>query len=114
CATCHDLIDPIGLGFERYDNLGQYRAKQVLTVVPDGGSRRDAKEIELEIDTTARIAGIDGSEFETVKELGGILANEGLCQKCVVKQIFRYALGRHENEADQPYLDEIFGVFQES
>ena len=25
CASCHDLIDPIGFGFEHYDHLGRWR-----------------------------------------------------------------------------------------
>src|SRR5207253_9405927 len=75
---------------------------------------RDAKEFELPLDTTAHIQGIPDSQFSTVKELGAILANDTTCQRCMVKQIFRYAAGRHETESDQSQLDELFAVFQKS
>jgi len=32
----------------------------------------------------------------------------------MVKQIFRYAAGRHETESDQPHLDVPFEVFRKS
>ncbi len=114
CASCHGLTDPIGLGLEHFDNVGRYREKQVLNIRPEGGSRRDRKVFELEIDSKAHIPGIPGSEFFTLKGLGEILADDIRCQRCVVKLIFRYALGRHENVADQTYIDGTFDVFRNS
>ena len=31
CAGCHNLIDPIGFGFEKFDAIGQRRDKLKLT-----------------------------------------------------------------------------------
>ena len=118
CAACHTLIDPIGLGFEKFDNLGRYREKLTIRIQLQRDSvtnrPRDAKEFELPLDTTAHIQGIPNSQFSTIKELGTILANDTTCQRCMVKQIFRYAAGRHETESDQSQLDELFAVFQKS
>jgi hypothetical protein len=118
CAACHTLIDPIGLGFEKFDNLGRYREKLVTKIQLQRDAvtnqPRDTKEFELSLDTAAHIQGIPNSQFSTIKELGAILSNDPTCQRCMVKQIFRYAAGRHETESDQPHLDALFEVFQKS
>jgi hypothetical protein len=118
CAACHTLIDPIGLGFEKFDNLGRYREKLQIKIQLQRDSvtnqPRETKDFELPLDTAAHIQGIPNSQFSTVKELGAILANDATCRRCMVKQIFRYAAGRHETESDQPHLDALFDVFQKS
>ncbi len=118
CASCHNLIDPIGLGFEQYDNIGLYREKLHLSLRRnrDAVTNRRAKpeEFVLDLDTSAHIQGLPDSEFTTVRQLGEILADSPICQRCVVKQIFRYALGRHENEQDQPYIDALYEGFRDS
>ena len=55
--------------------------------------------IELDLDTSGYIQGIEDSEFSTPKELGQLLAESNACQKCIVKQLFRYAFGREETAA---------------
>lgn len=118
CASCHALIDPIGFGFENYDNVGRYRKQLVLTV----DRQRDAvtnarippKEFSLDLDTAANIQGIPNSQFSNLKELGNILANDPTCQRCVMKQVFRYATGRHEAESERAQLDTLFAAFQKS
>lgn len=118
CAACHTLIDPIGLGFEKYDNIGRYREKQVIKIQLQRDSvtnqPREPKEFKLELDTTAHIQGIPNSQFSTLKELGNVLAHDPTCERCMVKQIFRYAVGRHETEADQPHLDALYETFSNS
>ena len=37
CAGCHVLIDPIGFGLERFDTMGQWHAKQPVTIFPTQG-----------------------------------------------------------------------------
>jgi Protein of unknown function (DUF1592)/Protein of unknown function (DUF1588)/Protein of unknown function (DUF1587)/Protein of unknown function (DUF1595)/Protein of unknown function (DUF1585) len=115
CAGCHKLIDPIGFGFEKFDALGARHDKFKVTLP---GSRRNPENkpasIELEVDTKAFIAGIENSEFSSPKELGQILASNRQCQECVVKQLFRYAVGRAETTADKPILDRAYESFQRS
>jgi Protein of unknown function (DUF1585) len=69
---------------------------------------------ELAMDTTASVRGIPNSEFQTPKQLGALLAATPNCQRCVVKQLFRYAMGRPETEADQPAIDVSLKAFSES
>ena len=36
------------------------------------------------------------------------------CQKCVVKQLFRYAMGRKEESGDQVAIDQALEKFRKS
>ena len=76
--------------------------------------QRPEQSIELALDTKGFIQGIANSQFSTPAELGNILANDPTCQRCVVKQVFRYAVGRHEGEADQPHIDQLYAGFRQS
>lgn len=116
CAGCHRLIDPIGLGFEQYNAIGAFQPKMTLQF----GSRGDQQQgrrptmIELDVDTAGFIQGMENSEFRTPKELGRLLAESNACQRCIVKQLFRYAFGREETAADQPVIDRLLAKFRDS
>jgi hypothetical protein len=110
CSNCHRLIDPIGLGFEQYDAIGRYHPKMQLRF----GGRENSKPQELPLDTRAHIQGIQDSEFSRPKELGKLLASNETCQRCIVKQYFRYAFGREETASDQPMIEQAFLRFRDS
>lgn len=119
CAGCHRLVDPIGFGFEQFDAIGRYREKQVALIYPSidqqkRNVRRDGVPVPLTVDTQATILGLPNSDFASPAEAGAILGRSPVCQRCVVKQFFRYALGRKETAVDEPYLEEIFGRFVQS
>src|SRR5204862_6964201 len=42
CASCHHLMDPIGLGFESFDGAGQYRATEAGQAIDDSGEVLDS------------------------------------------------------------------------
>ncbi|MBM3726109.1 MAG: DUF1592 domain-containing protein [Acidobacteria bacterium] len=113
CASCHNLIDPIGLGFEKFDAAGAPREKEKLTI-PTFDRKKESQTVELDLLTAGSIAGIPNSNFETPADLGRILAETRQCQMCVVKQYFRYAMGRMETAADRPVLDAVFEDFRKS
>ncbi len=119
CASCHRLIDPIGFGLEHYDAIGQFRETQYVEIRPTVDEQRTKRktkptEYHLPIDARAYIHGIENSEFSTPREAGEVLANDPVCRRCTVKQLFRYALGRHETEADQAAIDQAFQQFEGS
>ena len=116
CASCHRLIDPIGLGFEQYDAVGAFREEMTLRFRPDeDGADRDQRiEVNLPLDTLAHVQGLENSEFSIPRELGRILASDAGCQRCIVKQLFRYTFGREENAADQPAIEAILKTFRDS
>ena len=78
CASCHNLVDPIGFGLEKFDAIGIRREQQKLLFYPaekgDGKRRGKPKEVLLNLDTSARVAGVPNSEFTTGRQLGEILA----------------------------------------
>ncbi len=119
CASCHRLVDPIGFGLEQFDAIGRYREKQLALVYPAvdktrRNTRRDGIPVEIPLDPSASILGIPNSEFRTPAEAGRILAATPACQRCIVKQFFRYALGRLETIPDRPHLDAAYERFTRS
>jgi len=118
CATCHNLIDPIGFGLERFDAVGAKRDKFQLQFASgrrEGGGRRgQMKTLNLDIDPTGYVAGIPDSQFASPSQLGAVLAKSEQCQECVVKQYFRYISGRMETPADRPAIRQMLDEFRKS
>jgi hypothetical protein len=119
CASCHRLVDPIGFGLEQFDAIGRYREKQLALVYPAvdktrRNTRRDGIPVEIPLDPSASILGIPDSAFRSPAEAGRILAATPACQRCIVKQFFRYALGRLETIPDRPHLDAAYERFSRS
>lgn len=115
CASCHRLIDPIGFGFEKFDAIGRRREKLQLTFFRQRAERdRKPSKAELELDTRGQVSGIASSDFSSPNELGKVLAENSECQQCVVKQVFRYALGRRETQDDRPVIESVFDDFKRS
>lgn len=83
CAGCHSLMDPIGLGLENYDHRGAFR-----TVENDDASC-----------TISGEGSIDGQAFSGPAELSDLLLDSGTLNRCVTNQLYRFAMGRSELEA---------------
>lgn len=99
CAGCHVFIDGIGLGFEGYDGVGAYRTQENGLPVDESG--------ELVA------ADVEGT-FEGVPELAGMLAQSESVQQCVVRQWFRYSLGRFELDEDACTLQMLEDAFEDA
>lgn len=100
CASCHVLIDPIGLGFENYDPVGAWRTE-------DGPHPVDARG-ELSV------AGSGDGPYEGAVELAHRLAGSDRVAQCFVHQWFRFSLGRMESDADACTLEALYRDFDES
>jgi Protein of unknown function (DUF1592)/Protein of unknown function (DUF1588)/Protein of unknown function (DUF1585)/Protein of unknown function (DUF1595)/Protein of unknown function (DUF1587) len=87
CAVCHQLLDPMGLGLERFDGIGRYRESY------GNGDTIDP-------------AGVlpDGTTFSGALELGTILAKDPRFTACAAKKLYTYALGREVDDYDAPML----------
>lgn len=116
CAGCHRLIDPIGLALEQYNAIGAFQPRMSLQFGGRGNESRGNRPtmVELDLDTSGYIQGIEGSEFKTPKELGRILAESQACQRSIVKQLFRYSFGREEGPSDQAMLEDLLAKFRAS
>jgi hypothetical protein len=102
CNGCHSLMDPIGLAFENFDSIGQYRET-------DNGQA---------IDASGEIFGTDDATlsgpFEGVRELGDKLARSRQVRECLATQWFRFASGRTEGPADACSIASLADAFDRS
>jgi hypothetical protein len=93
CNSCHQLMDPIGLGLENYDAIGAYREM-------DAGKPIDANG---QLPT--------GETFVGAKELAARVAAKPEFARCVARKLYSYALGRPPVETpghlDGPTLDAL-------
>ncbi|MGH1348850.1 MAG: DUF1592 domain-containing protein [Nannocystales bacterium] len=82
CASCHELIDPLGFTFENYDAIGMWRE------TADG----------LPVDNTGKLPG--GEEFAGIVAMAQELATTDAYPKCITKKMMTYALGRSLGDRD--------------
>jgi hypothetical protein len=99
CARCHQLMDPIGLGFETFDGAGKHRAE----------------ENGKQVDATGQIVGTDvAGTFDGARDLEARLASSGEVRSCVATKWFRYAYGRGETDADTCSMGSVQKTFADS
>ncbi|MBC8070429.1 MAG: DUF1588 domain-containing protein [Deltaproteobacteria bacterium] len=103
CATCHALMDPMGLALEEFDGIGRHRRTE--TVVFDGET------YEVPLDTTGEIGGV---AFADSKQMAALVADDPRFIQCVTQQLLNHALGRELTAAEQPALADIGERFAES
>ncbi len=98
CASCHQLTDPIGLGFEQFDGLGHFRTMEEGAEIDSSGD-------------------LDGKTFGDAWGLAGRLASHERLGPCLVRTALGYASGHSvtdgEEEAVQ-YLSEGFTYMNHS
>lgn len=91
CASCHALMDPIGLAFENFDGVGRWREQ-------DGG---------FPIDPAGQLA--SGERFQGPAELKRLLltARREDFLRCLASKLLTYALGRGLEYYDQCAVDAV-------
>ncbi len=79
CAPCHELIDPIGFGFEQMDGIGRFRTDE-------GGPK---------VDSLGALVGTDvNGPFTGPAELTDKLLHSRMFKDCFVTHLFRWSEGR--------------------
>jgi len=96
CASCHNLMDPLGLGLEHYDAIGAYRTE-------DGG---------FPIDASGQLIG--GESFTDAREMAALIQQDQRFDLCVVEKMFTYALGRPAATTEHPFIEAIAQAFAQS
>lgn len=89
CRGCHDLLDPIGFGFEAYDASGRYRML----------------ENAASIDVTGAVNESPIGEFSGLGDLAQKLAVDPQAVRCFATQWFRFLSGRKEQSSDAAVID---------
>ncbi|MCU1337297.1 MAG: hypothetical protein JWO19_2878 [Bryobacterales bacterium] len=90
CASCHKIMDPIGLVLENFDGIGQYRTE-------DDGSP---------IDPSGQL--VDGTKLNSVTDLRGALVKYSpQFVRVVTEKLMIYGLGRGTEYYDMPLVRSI-------
>jgi hypothetical protein len=90
CATCHDVMDPLGFALENFDAIGRWRTRE------EAGP----------IDATGQLANgmpVDGP----VALREAIAAQPAQFAGVLTKKLMTYALGRGVEPYDMPWIREI-------
>jgi hypothetical protein len=98
CKPCHRLIDNVGLGFEHYNGVGQWRDKEEGKAIDATG-------------TVVEGGDLDG-DFDGAIELAKKMGKSDTIRDCVARQWFRFSLGRNESEADACLLQKAMTAFK--
>jgi hypothetical protein len=88
CATCHGVMDPLGLGLENFDGIGAYRTTEAGQTIDASGD-------------------LDGVAFQDARSLGTALKNHPSLGSCAARSIFRYATGHVEIDSEEVLIDAL-------
>ena len=102
CSGCHVFIDPLGFGFEHYDQFGLWREMENNFEVDASGELTGVQPVELE-----------GPYYGAV-ELAQRLAQSDTFEQCAVDNWFRYAYGREQVAEDDCTMEYLRETFEES
>jgi hypothetical protein len=102
CWRCHQKMDPLGLPFEMYNQLGLLRDKDKGKPVDTSG------EIIFSGDPA-----LDGPVQNPIEMIGKLAASERVSQ-VFVRHAFRYWMGRNETINDAPVLQDAFKAYHDS
>ena len=94
CSHCHQLIDPVGFGFEAYDQLGRFRSKENGKTIDTSGEFIKLTETSME------------RSFDNAEQLANIVAESETILSCLAKKWFTFSLGRPHLESDSCALEE--------
>ncbi len=97
CASCHDLMDPVGFALENFDAIGRWREF----------------EYGAEIDVSGGLP--DGSVFDGVANLeNGLLERPELFVRALSEKLLIFALGRGFEAYDGPAVRKIIAEAQDN
>lgn len=88
CATCHDLMDPLGLALENYDGVGTYRTEENGETIDPSGE-------------------VGGVAIADARALAEHLQTDARFSHCLVEKLLVYGLGRGMESEDTPFIEAI-------
>ncbi|MBK9258299.1 MAG: DUF1592 domain-containing protein [Polyangiaceae bacterium] len=104
CYSCHQYIDDVGFGFERFDAIGKYRDTENGKPIDAAGNMNDVNGMGTNTDAL----------YSTLPELASIIAESRSAKACFATQVHRFATGRSESVADLCALRKIESTFEAS
>jgi hypothetical protein len=105
CASCHKLMDPIGLALENFDALGRWRTSDHWMLTVEDQKWR-LNEADAQIDAAGQLP--DGTPFVGPAGLKqALLAHSDQFVSTFVEKLMIYALGRGVEYYDRPSIRAI-------
>lgn len=95
CAGCHYLMDPLGFPLERFDQVGRFRETEYGLAI-----RTDSE--------------IDGQQVENAQALGDWLAVHPDVPDCMVRNLYRHAVGHVEEVGETASILLVQNAFENS
>lgn len=90
CASCHQLMDPVGLALENFDAVGRWRDREAGQPIDASGGLPDG----------SQFVGVSGLER-------ALLARPELLVRTLAEKLLVYALGRGVEYHDAPAIRQI-------
>ncbi|MFN8096645.1 MAG: DUF1588 domain-containing protein [Vicinamibacteria bacterium] len=94
CAACHRLTDPIGLGLENFDGIGQFRVTEADATIDPSGD-------------------LDGATFTDARGLGLQVALDPAFSRCMAESVYAYAAGHRPADGEEVLVDWLDRRFSE-
>jgi hypothetical protein len=94
CSGCHKIMDPIGLGLEQLDGIGQFRTTENGAVIDASGD-------------------LDGIPFTDGAGLGRAMYDNPATTACVANRLMEYAIGRSLIGSDRAFATYLHDRFAE-
>jgi hypothetical protein len=95
CSSCHQIIDPIGVGFAQYDSAGRFDESVMLDTFP----------------LVPALAGSDPPEFGSIAELATQLRERQEVPECLSERVFLFTQGREPASEDVCSVDNVTRSF---
>lgn len=86
CASCHTIMDPIGLGLENFDGIGRWRTTENGVTIDASGD-------------------LDGANFDDGWALAGAVAETNYFPSCINETLYQYANGRAVGDGETDLRD---------
>jgi hypothetical protein len=90
CASCHDLMDPVGFALENFDAVGRWRTLEEGEPIDSSGGLPDGR----------KVTGVSGLEE-------GLLGYPEVFVHTLTEKLLTYALGRGLEPYDAPAIRQI-------
>jgi hypothetical protein len=93
CAGCHQITDPIGLGFEQFDGLGHFRTLEEGAEIDPSGE-------------------LDGKAFSDAWELSARISEHPALAGCLARTVMASASGHSVTDGEEEAVDYLSEGFQ--
>jgi hypothetical protein len=94
CATCHKMMDPLGLSLEDFDGAGSFRTTENGALIDTVGD-------------------LNGATFKNAVELGKVMHDQSAVTNCVARRAVDYGLGRQAAAPERPWLAAVTKTFEQ-